>query len=374
MDWLIGQDFKNTIMRVKFWGVRGSIPAPLTSEQIIEKELSLLERIEQDGGMRKLFGRKPKKEDMRRYLQSLPLSLKGTYGGDTTCVEIQTRNSPLIMIDAGSGARELGRTLVGRLFGREHNLNPLNSDESKKRELHLFFTHYHWDHIQGFPFFTPAFLTGGDKINITFYGKKDARQHVSDVLKGQQQYPNFPVEWGDMPCNTNYVELPRLDNTRLIGIGNALVSYQQLSHPDSVFAYRISSGGRSFVFATDTEHRDIPDPRLVQFAKGADLLYYDAQYLPEEYPGKSGTVTGITPKIDWGHSTYEWAVKNALAASIPIVILGHHEPLRNDFGLEELAERATAFKNQQLSLPENQGKLLEVHLACQGLEYSLTAN
>ncbi len=290
---------------------------------------------------------------------------------DTTCVEIQVKDSPLIVIDSGSGARNLGRDLTGRLFGKR-SLNPLNSNVDYNKELHLFFTHYHWDHIQGFPFFTPAFLTGQQQITVNFYGKDNAGNKISDVLAGQQQFPNFPVVWQDMPCVSNYHELKRLDPVQL-EVGNTNVSYRELAHPDSVFAYRIEIRGRSFVFATDTEHKDSPDPRLIQLAKGANILYYDSQYTPEEYRGKPGTLTGSLTKFDWGHSTYEWAIKNALEANVNVVILGHHEPLRDDFGLEELAIRAVTFKDEQLKLPENKGKNLEVQLAYQGMEYKLHA-
>lgn len=203
-----------------------------------------------------------------------------------------------------------------------------------------------------------------------FYGKADARQRLSDVLRGQQEYPSFPVTWEDMPCGKDYRELSRMSPGE-VTIGKAKVRHQELTHPDSVFAYAIEIGGRKFVFATDTEHKDRPDPRLVQLAKDADILYYDAQYTSEEYDGDPKSVTGRPPKIDWGHSTYEWAVRNALAAGVKTVVLGHHEPRRDDFGLEELFARALKFRDEQLALPQHAGRQLEVVLAYQGLEQTL---
>ena len=349
-------------MVVKYWGVRGSIPAPLTTEQIRAKEEALIRQMLKDGAVEVL---KQNPEKIKEYLQSLPLSLSGTYGGNTTCLEVQARDSPLIVIDSGSGARALGNDVIRRLFSGQH-LNPLSSDEATKKELRLFFTHYHWDHLQGFPFFGPAFIGLPDKkLKIKFYGKADTRNTLSGVLKRQQQYPNFPVAWKDMPCDKKYLELGRMTSEK-IEVGNAIVTFKELTHPDSVFAYRIEINGKSFVCATDTEHKDSADPRLVMLAKGANILYYDGQYTPEEYCGKVGPT-----KFDWGHSTFEWGIRNALAAGVGIVVIGHHDPPRDDFGIEKVCERALEFRDTQLRLPENEGKKLEVVMAFEGLEQKL---
>jgi ribonuclease BN (tRNA processing enzyme) len=133
-----------------------------------------------------------------------------------------------------------------------------------------------------------------------------------------------------------------------------------------VLGYSIEIDGKKFVCATDTEHRAVEDPFLVELAKDADILYYDAQYTPEEYSGKEGP-----SKVRWGHSTYEWGVKTALAANVDTVVLGHYEPARDDFGVEKLMERTLEFKNECLWLPENKGKSLNVMMAYQGLEQRL---
>jgi len=351
-------------MVVKYWGVRGSIPAPLTTAQIRAKQEALIKQLLTDRKKIKELQENPDK--IREYIGDLPLSLSGTYGGNTTCIEVRVKDSPLMVIDAGSGMRELGNYLIGRLFSGQ-NLNPLCADESTKKDLHLFLTHYHWDHLQGFPFFVPAFVSAEDKkLNIHFYGKEDATKNLSDVLGGQQQYPNFPIVWRDMPCRKEYHELGRM-NSIVIPVGrNAKVTYKELTHPDSVFAYRIECDGKSFVCATDTEHKDSPDPRLVQIAKNADILYYDAQYTPEEYRGEKGPT-----KFDWGHSTFEWAVKNALAADVKTVVLGHHEHTRDDFGLDKVLERSIEFRDKELKLYENRCKKLEIVMAHEGLEQAL---
>lgn len=361
-------------MIIKYWGVRGSVPTPLTTEDIRAKEKELILRLlSQDSFRIKTNSGLIDVNELDRFLDSLPLSISGTYGGDTTCIEVQAKDSPLIMIDAGTGARNGGKTLAGRLFSKGQNLNPLDVNDAnwdRRKDIHLFLTHYHWDHIQGLPFCTPLFIPGGSKVSVHFYGRKGAQQQLSEVLRGQQTFPNFPVVWEDMPCDKHYHELGRLA-PEPIQLGKAKVTYTELTHPDAVFAYAIELDGKKFVCATDTEHKDRPDPRLVKLAKDANVLYYDAQYTPEEYEGKPGTLTGPVPKFDWGHSTYEWAVKNALAANIGTVVLGHLEPARDDFNTEKLFERALDYKDQQLQLPENNGKKLEVIMAYQGLEQRL---
>lgn len=348
-------------MEIKYWGVRGSVPAPLTKDDVLKKEAMLLRKVIENGGTERLF---PNGEGIEEFLRELPLSVSGTYGGNTTCIEVRAKGSPLIMIDSGTGARALGNALFGRIFGA-NNLNPLSEDDATKNDLHLFLTHYHWDHLQGFPFFGPAFVNIPEKtLNIHFYGKRDARESLTDVLVHQQQYPNFPVVWQDMPCGKDYHELSRMDK-RAITLGGATVRYQELTHPDSVFSYRVDVNGKSFVCATDTEHKDCPDPRLIALASGADVMYYDGQYTPEQYCDPK------LPKFDWGHSTYEWGVRNAIAANVGTLVLGHHDPMTSDEGIEKIMERAIDFKEQQLKLPENNGKKLEVRVAYEGMEQAL---
>jgi phosphoribosyl 1,2-cyclic phosphodiesterase len=354
-------------MTIKYWGVRGSIPSPLTDREIREKQCRLLEKIMQAGGTEKIFGNDP--ANIKAYVDRQSRAVCGTFGGDTTCLEIQVNDSPLLVIDAGTGARALGNVLLTRMFSGK-NLNPLNSNEGTKNQIHLLFTHYHWDHLQGFPFFGPGFVPGPKRVKMFFYGKKDTRQRLSGVLAGQQQYPNFPVVWEDMPCEKSYSEMGRLEREELC-VGKARISYQELSHPDSVFAYGVEADGKKFICATDTEQKDIPDPRLVRLAKNADVMYYDAQYDPEGYRGDPGSVTGALPKIEWGHSTYEWGIKNALAANVKTLVLGHHDPLRDDAGIELLVQRAEVLRDEELKKAEHAGKKLEIVAAFQGLEMSL---
>ncbi len=356
------------LMVIRYWGLRGSVAAPLTTQQVREKELQLIRKLIDDGGTQRLFGGQPDRAAIMHYLQKLPLSLSGTYGGDTTCIEIQAQDTPLIMIDAGTGSRRLGQILSDRLDTPSAPLNPLNTDAATRHDLHLLFTHYHWDHIQGLPFFKPLFNRDAATMHLICYGRLDTRRHIERVFKGQLEFPSFPVAWADIPCTTDYVELSRLD-TGPITIGKVTIRYQELSHPGSVFAYAFDLAGHTFVIATDHEHKEAPDPRLVELATNAKILYYDAQYEPDEYSGgDTHSLLGASPKVDWGHSTYEWAVRTALAANVETVVLGHHEPLRDDFGIEAIAEKASVFKDAELQSPEHKNKTLTIVAGHQGME------
>lgn len=356
-------------MRIAYYGVRGSLPAPLTSAQVYRKTNVALETILTDPKLSEKL-KNPKifeYADIRKavideILNSLPLSIVGTYGGNTTCIEVQVKDTPLIILDVGSGARTLGSDLAVRFCSSaKPGFNPLSFVEDYKNKIHILLTHVHWDHIQGFPFFAPMFFPG---VEINIYGRRNSSKTLEEILKGQQQYPNFPIEFDDLPSICTCTDLKRLAPLPL-RIGQANITAIELSHPDGVFAYKIGVGEnadrKTYVFASDSEHKDIVDPRLVKFAQDADILYCDAQYLPEEYP----------TKIDWGHSTYEWAVKTALAANVGTVVLGHHEPSRDDFGLEMLHKNAMMFLETQLTSTANKGKSLKVVMGSEGLVQEL---
>ena len=366
-----------TDMRIKYWGVRGSIPTPLTTEQVRDKQIALIEKIMVGGGTKELFGntvtgrvRSEDKAKIKEYLEKQPLSISGTYGGNTTCIEVQARDSPLIMIDAGTGARALGHNLAKKLFTKDRSLNPLGhvkinmmTGSDMRKDIHLFFTHYHWDHLQGFPFFVPGFIPGENKARIFFYGKKDATKQLSDVLAGQQQFPNFPIVWDDMPCSKDYKELGRMEPHE-IRIGDTKVRYEELSHPDAVFGYSIEVNGKKFVVATDTEPYRNNDVKLVKLAQGADIMYYDGQYTPEELRDER------VPKQRWGHSTYEAGIDTAIEAGVKKLVLGHHEPTRNDFEIEDLNKKAQIYLEKVLArgLPKD---ALTVEMAYEGMVQEL---
>jgi ribonuclease BN (tRNA processing enzyme) len=229
----------------------------------------------------------------------------------------------ILIFDGGTGLRLLGKKLAAEM--------PL--------EAHIFFSHVHWDHIQGFPFFDPAFVPGN---RIHLYGGNNVSRTLEETLAGQMDHPSFPVHLTDMAAQMTFndmrddqaLELPTGDG-RTVRITTA-----PGNHPNGVWAYRVDLDGHSVVYATDTEQYGEIDPRLKKLAQGADVLIHDAQYTPEEYAGTAGRGG---PKTGWGHSTFEEAAKLAAAAGVKRLILFHHDPMQSDADVRKKEERAKAF-------------------------------
>jgi phosphoribosyl 1,2-cyclic phosphodiesterase len=230
-------------------------------------------------------------------------------GGNTSCVEVLAGDTR-IALDAGTGLRRLGAHLLAQKRG------PV--------ELTVLLSHVHWDHIQGLPFFAPIYMPG---TRLVVAGGNATGTPLADTLRRQMSAPTFPVDWNDVPAAREYVELRDGATTR---IGDAEVRASRANHPDAVFAYRVEHGGRSVVYATDTEHYACVDPRLARLAQDADVLVYDAQYLPEEYAAKVG----------WGHSTFDAGIALARAAGVKKLVLFHHDPCRTDDEVDALERRA----------------------------------
>jgi ribonuclease BN (tRNA processing enzyme) len=222
-----------------------------------------------------------------------------------------------IALDAGTGLRKLGAQLFAD-----------SKERGKNVELTVLLSHVHWDHIQGLPFFGPIFAPG---THLTLGGGATVTP-LRETMRRQMSAPTFPVDWNDLPSTLEYLELR--DGARL-SIGDAHVQVARANHPDAVFAYRVEHGGRAMVYATDTEHYSCVDPRLVNLSRGADVLVYDAQYLPEEYAGQAGP-----SRVGWGHSTYEAAASLARAAGVGQLLLFHHDPMRTDDGVVAIEDRA----------------------------------
>jgi phosphoribosyl 1,2-cyclic phosphodiesterase len=212
-------------------------------------------------------------------------------GGNTSCVEVEHEGARLVL-DGGTGLAALGASL------------------GRGSEAFLLFTHVHWDHIQGVPFFGPAF---DPSARLCFVGAPG----LQEALNNQMCPPSFPVGMDSFRAQTSFREILA---EQPVELGPFRVTAAEMTHPNGVLCYRISAGGRSVVFATDVEHGDRLDPRLVRLAEGADLLIHDAQYTEAEYASRRG----------WGHSTWEQAVSVARQACAARVALFHHDPTRDD--------------------------------------------
>jgi len=254
-------------LRLRFWGTRGSIPAPGA-------------------------------ETVR-------------YGGNTPCVEVTTGTGWLIILDAGTGMRALGQSLVERANG-----GGIAGD--------IFLTHAHWDHIQGIPFFAPIFQQGN---HFNIWGSKTLQTSLDRVIRDQMSPVVFPVTFDGLSARIDFFEIAE---ERRAGNGYEVTAFA-VQHPGGALGYRLSaadSAGSSFVYISDNELgssdlypvRDGWRQRLTEFVRGAKLLVHDATYTTDEYQQRRG----------WGHSTYEDAVDLALEAGVEELVLFHHKPERSD--------------------------------------------
>jgi phosphoribosyl 1,2-cyclic phosphodiesterase len=244
---------------------------------------------------------------------SIPVSGRDylKYGGDTTCVEIRTRNDEIIIVDAGSGIRRLGNRLV----------------QEGRSDCHVLFTHSHYDHILGFPFFKPLYHEG-TRIRLT--GCPTTQGNLEKLISKAMTPPYFPVLYEELKAHIEYAgECPlkfKIDSVEIFNIN--------LSHTNLGLGYKFVEDGKSFVFLTDNElgyrHRDGQDfDDYVSFSKGADLLFHDAEYDPQQY-GATRT---------WGHSTYPEALNLAVAAGVKRFGLFHHNQDRTDAQLDAIVEQ-----------------------------------
>ncbi len=282
-------------MKIRFWGVRGSIPCPG------------------------------------------PDTVK--YGGNTACIELRFEDpGRLIIVDAGSGIRQLGDHMVKNDLPK----GPISTE--------IFLTHTHWDHILGFPFFAPIYIPG---TKLKVYGPSTfEEERLADVVGGQLVYRHFPVRQSELAAHIEYLNLQedRLD----LGYG-ITVKTQYLNHPVSCLGYRFEYEGKVFCTAYDTEPfrnifcTDPNDPsydetmaeegdqvaaeqnqRMEEFIRDADFLVQDAQYSQEEYESS---------RLGWGHGTFESGIAAAKRAGVKRMALFHHDPLRTDAQIDALAAK-----------------------------------
>lgn len=278
------------------WGTQGSLPSPLNYVHVRDKLRDALLRAKSTDLA------SPASVDA--FIDSLPFHLGGTYGGNTSCVEIRNAAGDLLIIDAGSGLRALGHELVQQEFGRGEGV------------AHILMSHFHWDHIQGFPFFVPNYIKGNQ---VTVWG--NAPCSLRSVFADQQREPYFPVGIDTMTASLEFASLSReMDFYE----GRFKVHSIELDHPGSSYAYRVEADGASFVYASDAEYKrgDMKSLKpYVEFFKDADALLFDAQF---------SVVESIFEKRDWGHSAAPMGVEIATVAGVKKLVLFHHDPGSTD--------------------------------------------
>lgn len=236
-------------------------------------------------------------------------------GGNTPCLEVTSRGERLIL-DAGTGLRGLGESMMR---------------EGRQSCATMLFSHLHWDHVQGFPFFTPAYVPTS---RFTLYGPgAGGAEALRNVLEAQMQPPNFPVPLETMKGKLAFHSAR---HGEVIETGPFRILPFALPHPQGCLGYRIEADGRAFVYATDVELSLASlTPELARFFEDADALCLDAQYTPAEYEG-----VGSIPKRGWGHSTMIDAAEVARATRAKRLLLFHHDPAHNDEQVENMAEEA----------------------------------
>jgi len=295
-------------VRVKFWGVRGSIPTPLSTEQLQEK---ILRALTAASGLNV-----DDPAEVRAFIASLPLAVQSVVGGNTTCVEV-TSGDDSIIIDAGTGIRQLGYSLMAHEFGRGQGV------------AHIFLTHAHWDHLQGLPFFAPAYVPGN---KIIFYAvNHDPREY----LEHQQAAPTFfPVSLSQFGADFSYVQLKEGE---MVQVGRCAISSLALYHPGTAYAYRFDDGESVFVFASDGEYQSLDDQglhRFVEFFHNANALAFDCQYSLRDV---------LLSKADWGHSSAMIGVEIAERARVKTLITTHYDSSDTDEQIYNVAESARRY-------------------------------
>ncbi len=263
-------------LKLRFWGTRGSIPSPG------------------------------------------PETVK--YGGNTTCVELLLNDGTLILFDAGTGIRNFGTEYL-KSNGNHH--------------INLFLTHSHWDHIQGFPFFKPAYQ---DNVKIDIYGCPPTYNKLRDILTNQMESRFFPVNFDELKSQIEFKPI----NEGSHPIGSATFSFIQNNHPGTAYGFKVTENNRHMVFITDNElfppkERTTSWKEFVAFCRHVDILVHDAQYVDSELTKNSG----------FGHSSYEQAVNLALEAEVKQLVFFHHNPSRTDEEIDNIVSVMRQKLNEQ---------------------------
>jgi phosphoribosyl 1,2-cyclic phosphodiesterase len=313
-------------MRVHFWGVRGSLPAPQLPSQIKSKISAILERLTPEDI--------ESPENRERFLAELPPWLFGTVGGNTPCVTVSFDNPrELVVFDCGSGVREMGIAQ--------------SREKPKPSNYHIFFSHFHWDHLQGLPFFNPAY---DPSVTIDFYSPM---ANLENALIGQMTAPYFPVHLESMGCKKNF---HFMEGT--VSIDKLSINCKKMSHPGDSYSYLINDGSKRVIYATDTELSAsdfMKTEENTAFFQGADLIVIDCQY----------TLGEAIEKYNWGHSAFSLAVDFAANWNIKHMVLFHHDPTYNDRKLFNILQSAKWYM-ERMNI-----KGIELTLAMEGLEITL---
>lgn len=324
------------VFTITYWGITGTLTASLTPPEVTDKIHRAIRQLAEQGRLADLRPGPELEETIRRRIAELPFHVRSTYGGNTTCVEVQTPDE-LLILDCGSGMRELGAALTRRWNAPGY---------AGSRAAHMLITHPHMDHTYAMPFVGPYY---DPRNQFTLWGSRPVLDSLSAVLS-----PDSPLSHTYFPPTFDLMKALRDFREVRAGtawsIGSTQVSTYALRHPGGCLAYRLENAGKVYVFATDHEHEQVPDPGLVEFARGADVLYTEGQYLEAEYVGKQPVPgdTAAYPHRGWGHSAVEHCVASAVAAGVRALHLGHREPRRPDEQIWQVERYAQEVLREEL--------------------------
>ncbi len=320
---------KKNQVQIRFWGVRGSVPTPLTSQDVKTKFVKSLTQVAER------FPNASVKEFLAMQNQ---LEHPFTYGGNTSCVEVRYGNH-IFALDMGTGLRPFGNSLFAEMF------------QKKGINVHFFISHVHWDHIQGLPFFGPLYVNKETGINneFHFFGGTDWQKNAETCLRGQMDPPNFPVSFRELMKTTrmSFEDLYDMMNFSILGETpeeTVRVTFRKLNHPQETYGVRMEfPNGQVIAYTTDNEPYDpkYSDPKLVSLAKGADVWITDCQYTREVYTGERGGLC----RHGWGHSYPEAVVETGIQAGAKKVILFHHDPGSSDEDILNMQRHTQALAN-----------------------------
>jgi len=316
-------------MLIRIWGSRGSLPVSLNSAALQDKLVRALVAAAGKG-----IDTEAKARDFLS--NGLEFAVSHTFGGNSSCVQIDAGGGDYVICDMGSGARELGNHVFA------------THGPDQPHTFHVFVSHVHWDHIMGFPFFAPAYRPGN---RIRIYG---CHETLEPGFRKQQSVPSFPIGLDRLPATIEFV---RLETGRRYDIAGLAVTAMRQAHSGDSYGYRFERGGKRVVYSTDSEHKleDLRETEaFVGFFRDADLVIFDAMY---------SLADAISVKEDWGHSSNIVGVELCQMAGAKRLCLFHHEPIFDD-------ERLAGIWRETRRLEEitRSGAPLEILAAYDGLE------
>lgn len=313
-------------MKLTFWGVRGSIPSPITRQEYRDKVREILRRAAR--------AQLANVREVDPFMAKLPPRLGEICGGNTACVSIE-EGETVIILDCGSGIKELGNYLLTR----------------PAKEYHIFLSHLHWDHTIGLPFFTPIYIPGR---KLHFYS---FQPELAATITALFTAPAFPVDFGVVK---QQVEFHTINLTDTIMVDTLAVSFFEACHPNGCMNIKVvDRRGKTVVYATDSEYKELYDDKIrgtIDFFRGADLLIFDAQY---------SFADAYSSKFEWGHSTAIVGIDLAEDAGVRHLLLFHHDPYSRDSTMAEILRRSIRYRNVQNI------KQLKIGIAREGLEITL---